>query len=84
MRSGLGCKAGKVAQPLSDLTGAAYKDCEFFTLKAPHRKVSEATVLRRLVKSEAILAAEVQSACFLFDSFSFCTSKREKNEQNKL
>ena len=58
------------AQSFSDLTGAALRDCEFFTLKAPHRKVSEATVLRRLVKNETILAAEVQSAAFLGSFFS--------------
>ncbi|MBO7553314.1 MAG: hypothetical protein J6T82_04685 [Bacteroidaceae bacterium] len=40
--------------------------------------MSEATVLRRLVKNEAILAAEVQPACFLFDSFSFARAKEKR------
>jgi len=30
------------------------------------------------VKNEAILAAEVQSACFLFDSFSFARAKEKR------
>jgi hypothetical protein len=49
-----------------------------FPLKAPHRKVSEATVLRRLGKRHCILAAEVQSASFLFDSFSFARPKEKR------
>ncbi|MBQ9883561.1 MAG: hypothetical protein IJM43_03805 [Bacteroidaceae bacterium] len=38
----------------------------FFPLKAPHRKEREAHVLRRLGKKRPFLAAEVQSASFLF------------------
>jgi hypothetical protein len=40
--------------------------------------VSEATVLRRLVIIETILAAEVQSASFLFGSFSFARPKEKR------
>jgi hypothetical protein len=42
--------------------------------------VSEATVLRRLGKNEAILAAEVQPACFLwFVSFARAKEMNIKN-----
>jgi hypothetical protein len=49
-----------------------------FPLKAPHRKISEGDVLRRLGKRCYILAAEVQSACFLW----FVSFARAK-EMNK-
>ena len=67
----------------SDLTGAALKDCKIFTLKAPHRKEREAHVLRRLVKIEAILAAEVQSACFLGSFFRTSERMNERSLRTK-
>ena len=62
----------------SDITGAALRNCKILTLKAPHRKDPEGDVLRRLVRIAAILAAEVQSAGFLW-FVSFARAK-EMNE----
>ena len=62
-------RTGRAAQPKSDLTGAALKDCEVLPLKALHQLEREAVVLQRLGKSEAILAAEVQSAALLLVLF---------------
>jgi hypothetical protein len=55
------------------------KRLRVFTVKsaAPIR-APKGVVLRRLGKKEAILAAEVQPACFLFDSFSFARAKEKR------